>query len=85
MGKTPRNTTVNKNQRAYEKNVDIVIASEFYKYAQNTKEEHGWYCDTSCRIAIVNINRGYPIEGIGNAEDRFRWITHLNSFDTIFD
>lgn len=63
-------------QRAREQEIDVIIASEYYKYGHghNTNEANGWYCDKSSRAAIVNCNDA-RIEEIGKSEHGFTWIT----------
>lgn len=61
-------------QRARERKIDVIIASEYYKYGQNTNEANGWYCDKSFRAAIVNCNDA-RIEEIGKPENGFTWIS----------
>lgn len=61
-------------QRAREKNIDLIITSEYYRYGQNTNEANGWYCDESSRAALVICNDAEIYE-IGKPENVFRWIT----------
>lgn len=64
-------------QRAREKKIDCIIASEYYKHGRNTNEANGWYCDESSRAAIVNCDDAEILE-IGKAENGFRWIATRN-------
>lgn len=56
--------------------IDVMIISEYYRYERNINEAHGWYCDKSCRAAIVNCNNTQSRED--NAENGFTWITIQN-------
>lgn len=58
-------------QRTCKNKIDWIIASEYYKYGQNTNEANGWCCDKSSRAAIVNCNDAETVE-IGKAENGFR-------------
>lgn len=61
-------------QRAREEKIDLIIASEYYKYGHYTNEANGWYCDKDSRAAIVNCHDA-QIEEIGKPESGFTWIT----------
>lgn len=53
--------------------IDIIVASEFYKYGQCTNVANGWYCDKNRNTAIFNCE-DTPIDAIGNAENTFFWV-----------
>lgn len=60
-------------QKTREQGIDVIIASEYYKYGANINEANRWYCDKSSRTAIVNCGQ-IQITEIGDLENGFVWI-----------
>lgn len=58
-------------QTAAENNIDVVIASEFYKHGRVHEQ---WHRDTSDRAAVAVLTANIPVDDLGAGNNGFVWV-----------